>query len=89
VLSLLNILSCRIQNNPPKTKITGEVLILNTIFLKKIRFFGKNIKFYANNRSFSSFTYPRFGAYVMQNDVLFPTLTPRGNYIMNKSIFYA
>lgn len=55
--SLLNILSCRINNNPPKTEIKGE--------------------FFANGKKYSSYEYPRFAAYVMQNDVLFETLTPK------------
>ena len=49
--------------------ITGSVInFLKNIFLKK---------FTVNNEAYDSSTFSTFAAYVMQSDILLPTLTPK------------
>ena len=54
--SLLNLLSCRIQNGG-NTKIEGKYMV--------------------NQKSYTSGEFSKFAAYVMQNDIMMETMTPR------------
>lgn len=67
----------------------GKTSLLNILSCRIQHTPQKNLiqgEFYANNKAYSAFTYPRFAAYVMQNDVLFPTLTPKGKDFLKNFI---